>query len=63
MHAIQPGQRVRFVVRHLKPRHPQGETVDEATDRANRRELFSSALRFAHLPEVVVRVVVVVVRM
>lgn len=56
MNAIQPGERFRFVVRHLDPRHPQGETVRDLRQSAERGELFSRKL--THLLPVVVRVVV-----
>jgi hypothetical protein len=61
MNDIQARERFRLVVRHLNARHPQGETVNDLGQRAQRRELFSRKLILVHLPEVVVRVVRVVV--
>lgn len=61
MHAIQPGERLRFIVRHLDPRHAQGEPVRDLRQRAQRGKLFSRKLTFAHLLPVVFRVVVRVV--
>ena len=58
MHAIQPRECFRFVVRHFNPRHAQGETMHELRQRAERGKSFSRTLTFAHLLPVVVRVVV-----
>jgi hypothetical protein len=60
MNAVQPRKRLYFVVRHLDARHPEGETVNDLGQRAQRRELFSRKLTVAHLLDVVVRVVRVV---
>ena len=59
MHAIQPRERFRFVMRHFQPGHAQGETMPDLGQRAKRGKLFSRTLTFAHLLPVVVRVVVV----
>ena len=63
MDVVQPRERLRFVVRHLDARHPQGETVNNLRQRAERGEMFDRKRSFAHLLPVVrlVRVVVVVV--
>ena len=61
MNTIQSLERLRFVVRHLDPRHAQGETVRELRQRAEGGKLFSRKLILAHLLPVVVRVVRVVV--
>ena len=60
MNAIEARERFRLVERHLDARHPQGETVNDPGQRAQRWELFSRKLPLVHLPEVVVRVVVLV---
>ena len=59
MDAVQAGERLRFVVRHLDPGHAQSEPMHDLGPRAERRKLFSRKLTFAHLLPVVVRVVVV----
>jgi hypothetical protein len=61
MHAVQPGERFRFVLRHLEAGHAQRESVNDARQCAQGLKLFSRKLTVAHLPEVVVRVVVVLV--
>lgn len=58
VHAIQPRERFRLVVRHLDSRHAQGEAMHELRQLAKRAKLFSRTLTFAHLLPVVVRVVV-----
>jgi hypothetical protein len=60
MNTVQPGERFRFIVRHLNIGDPQGETVNDAGLRAEHRELLSRTLTCVHLPEPVVRVVRVV---
>ena len=61
MNSVQPGERFRFIVRHLNPGDTPGETVNDAGLRAERGVLLSRELAGVHLPEVVVRVVRVVV--
>jgi hypothetical protein len=61
MHSVQARERFRFVVGYLDARHAQGETVNSLGQRLQLRELFSRKLTSAHLGDVVVRVVRVVV--
>jgi hypothetical protein len=61
VHSVQPRERFRLIVRHLETRDAQRETVNDLGQRLQRRELFSRKLTLAHLPDVVVRVVRVVV--
>lgn len=61
MNAVQPGKRFRPVVRHLDTGDTQGEPVNDTGPHIQRREVFSRELTFVHLPDVVVRVVRVVV--
>ena len=61
MDAIERRERFRFVARHLDAGHTQRETVNDIRPRLERREFLSRKLTVAHLPEVVVRVVRVVV--
>jgi hypothetical protein len=62
MNAVQACERLHFVMRHFNAGNAQGETVHQFRQRAERRKLFSRELTCVHLPEVVVRVRVVVVR-
>ncbi len=61
VHAVERGERGCLVVRHLDTGHAQGESMNDARQRAQRLELFSRKLTVVHLPELVVRVVRVVV--
>jgi hypothetical protein len=61
MHCIQAREGFRLVVRELDARDTQRETMNDLGQRIQRRELFSRKLTFVHLPDVVVRVVRVVV--
>ena len=61
MHSVQPRESLRLVVRHLDPRDAQRKPVNDLGERVQRRELFSRKLTLVHLPDVVVRVVRVVV--
>ena len=61
MHSVQPRESLRLVVRHLDPRDAQRKPVNDLGKRVQRRELFSQKLTLAHLGDVVVRVVRVVV--
>ena len=60
MNAVQSRERFGFVMRHLEAGNAQGETVDDARQRGQRREMFERELSVAHLLPVV-RVVVVLV--
>ncbi len=60
VHAIESRQRLRLVVRHLDAGYAQGETVNDARQRIQRREMLSGGVRADHLLLRVVRVVVVV---
>ena len=62
MNAVQARERLHFVMGHFNAGDAQGETMHQIRQRAERRELFSRELTCVHLPEVVVRVRVVVVR-
>ena len=61
MNAVKPRKRFRFVVRHLDAGYAQREAMNDARQNTQRWKLFSRKLTIAHLPEVVVRVVRVVV--
>ena len=61
MNAVQARECFRLVERHLDARHTQGEAVNYPGQRPERRELLNRELSGVHLPEVVVRVVRVVV--
>src|SRR5436190_3251642 len=52
MHAIQPSERLQFIVRHLDIRDAQGESVNDVGQRAERWELLSQKLTCVHLLEV-----------
>lgn len=60
MNAVQPSERFHFIMRQLDIGDTQCETVNDVVQRAERRELFSRKLPCVHLPEMVVRVVRVV---
>jgi hypothetical protein len=60
MDAIQPSERFHPIARHLEAGDTQRETVNDR-QRPERRKFLSRKLNVAHLPEVVVRVVRVVV--
>lgn len=53
VNAVQPGERFRFIVRQLDLGNTKSETVNNAAQRAERRELFSGKRTRVHLPEVV----------
>lgn len=55
MNAVQPGERLHFVMRHFDSGDTQGKTVNQIRPRAERRKMFSRELTCVHLPEVVVR--------
>jgi hypothetical protein len=61
MNAVQSGERFRLLVRHLEAGDAQREAMHHAGQRTQRWELFGRKLAGVHLPEVVVRVVRVVV--
>lgn len=60
MNAVQPRERLHFIMRHFDAGNTQGETMHQIGQRAERLELFSRELTCAHLLEVVVRVRVLV---
>lgn len=61
MNTVQTRERFRFVVRHLDTGDTQGEAMNDLGQRTQRREMFGRKLTGVHLPDVVVRVVRVVV--